>query len=469
MRSGRDAEAGDTIHRAGDGGAGRNPRGAVSGGSTRSSDEENRVAQGQELIERMIERENLNLAWRNVRRNRGSPGVDGRDMDATMRHVRKHWPEIETHLRAGTHVPKPVKRVEIEKPGGGVRKLGVPCILDRWLQQAALQVLTPLFDPDFSEHSHGFRPGRSARQAVEQARQYQTEGKGWVVDLDLAGFFDEVNHDLLMARARRKVTDKGMLKLIRSFLKSGVMTGGLTETTDKGTPQGGPLSPLLSNIMLDDLDKELERRGHAFCRYADDCNIYVATKRSGERVLESITDYLEKKLKLKVNRAKSAVDRPSRRVFLGYSFTPGRKPRIRVPKKTTQKMKDKLKKLCREGRGRNLGRFIGERLNPVLRGWTNYFRLSETKTFAGELDEWLRHRLRCILWRQWKRPRTRQTKLTAPGLGEERAWKSSVNGRGAWWNSGASHMNAAVPRKAFERMGLLSVYDQLISLGRPST
>lgn len=469
MRSGRDAEAGGTSHRAGDGGAGRNPRGAAPGASTRSSDEENRVAQGQELIERMIERENLNLAWRNVRRNRGSPGVDGRDMDATMHHVRKHWPEIEAHLKAGTYVPKPVKRVEIEKPGGGVRKLGVPCILDRWLQQAALQVLTPLFDPGFSEHSYGFRPGRSAHQAVEQARQYQTEGKGWVVDLDLASFFDEVNHDLLMARVRRKVTDKGMLKLIRSFLKSGVMIGGLTETTDKGTPQGGPLSPLLSNIMLDGLDKELERRGHAFCRYADDCNIYIGTKRSGERVLESITEYLEKKLKLKVNRAKSAVDRPSRRVFLGYSFTPGKKPRMRVPKKTTQKMKNKLKKLCREGRGRNLERFIGDRLNPVLRGWTNYFRLSETKTFAGELDEWLRHRLRCILWRQWKRPRTRQTKLTALGLDEERAWKSSVNGRGAWWNSGASHMNAAVPRKAFERMGLLSVYAQLMALRRTST
>jgi RNA-directed DNA polymerase len=264
-----------------------------------------------------------------------------------------------------------------------------------------------------------------------------------------------------MARVRRHVKDKAMLKLIRSWLNAGVMINGQTEPTDKGTPQGGPLSPLLSNIILDDLDKELERRGHCFCRYADDCNIYVATQRSGERVLASITTYLENKLKLKVNHLKSAVDRPNRRVFLGYSFTSGKKPRIRVPAKSAQKMKSKLKQLFRKGRGRNVQRFIQETLNPVLRGWTNYFRLSQTKTFARELDEWLRHRLRCVIWRQWKRPRTRYKKLVQLGLRPERARKSSFNGRGPWFNSGASHMNAALPRKVFTKMNLLSVYDQL--------
>ena len=469
MRVNKEAEADRTSYRTEAGRAGRNPRKPSIGASSHPSEGNNRVAQEQGLIEQMTERENMNLAWRKVRSNRGSSGIDGRDMESTLAYARKYWPEIEAHLLAGTYRPKPVKRVELEKPGGGMRKLGVPTILDRLIQQAALQVLTPLFDPGFSEHSYGFRPGRSAHEAVEQAREYQLKGKQWVVDLDLKSFFDEVNHDLLLARVRRKVKDKRMLKLIRAYLNSGVMVGGVTQSTDKGTPQGGPASPLLSNIMLDDLDKELEKRGHCFCRYADDCNIYVGTKRSGERVLESITTYLEGKLKLKVNHGKSAVDRPHRRTFLGYSFTPEKKPRIRVPRKSVQKMKSKLKKLCREGRGRNLERFICETLNPVLRGWTNYFRLSETKSFAKELDEGLRHRLRCILWRQWKQPRTRRKKLLGLGLDPERAWKCTGNGRGPWFNSGSSDMNVALPLKAFERMKLLSVYDHLKFRRRTST
>ena len=412
----------------------------------------------------MTERGNMNAAWKRVRANGGIGGVDGLDMSATHTYLQKNWDRIKAELESGTYRPSPVQRVEIPKPGGGMRKLGVPTILERVLQQAAHQILSPLLEPEFSEHSYGFRPGRSAADAVQQAQQYQQEGKNWVVDLDLKAFFDEVNHDLLMARVRRHVKDKTMLKLIRSWLKAGVMNGGLTEATEKGTPQGGPLSPLLSNLMLNDLDKELERRGHSFCRYADDCNIYVQTERSGERVLASITAYLENKLKLKVNHLKSAVDRPSRRVFLGYSFTGGKASRIRVPKQSVQKLKAKLRKTFREGRGRNLKRTIEETLNPILRGWTNYFRLSQTRSFTRELDEWIRHRLRCILWRQWRRPRTRYKKLIALGLSPERARKGSFNGRGAWFNSGASHMNAAVPVKALHQMNLLSVRDYLESV-----
>lgn len=464
MKGSEEAEAGGSPRRAGAGDGGRNPRTAAPGASEPPSGRDKPVAQDQQLIEELIERDNLNRAWKQVRRNRGSPGVDGRDLNQTQAYVKEHWNEIEAHLLAGTYRPKPVERVEIPKAGGGTRLLGVPTILDRFIQQAALQVLTPIFEPHFSEHSYGFRPGRSAHQAVKAAQEYQQSGKGWVVDLDLKAFFDEVNHDLLMARVRRHVKDKRMLKLIRAFLRSGVLINGITETTEKGTPQGGPLSPLLSNIMLNDLDHELERRGHCFCRYADDSNIYVGTKRSGERVLESIMDYVEGKLKLKVNRDKSAVERPSRRTFLGYSFTVGKEPRVRVPKKTVQKIKSKIKQHCRKGRGQNLQRFIEETLNPVLRGWTQYFRLSETKQFARELDEWIRRRLRCILWRQWKKPRTREKKLRELGLNPHRAWKSSVNGRSPWFNSGAAHMNYAVPKRLFKAWGLVSVFDYLTNL-----
>jgi RNA-directed DNA polymerase len=450
-------------------GAGRNAGSSATGATSAASDESQGTGQGEELIEQMIERDNLNAAWKRVRSNQGAEGVDGLDIEGTQTLIRREWDKIKARLIAGDYQPRPVRRVEIPKPNGGTRKLGVPTVLDRFIQQAALQVLSPLFEPDFSEHSYGFRPGRSAHQAVLAARDYQWAGKRWVVDLDLASFFDEVNHDLLMARVRRKVKDNRMLKLIRAFLNSGVMIGGLTQPTQKGTPQGGPLSPLLSNILLDDLDKELEKRGHRFCRYADDCNIYVGSRTGGERVMASITGFLEGKMKLKVNREKSAVAFPVARVFLGYSFTAHKQSKIRVPEKTCMKMRAKLKQRFRQGRGRNIGRFIRETLNPLLRGWMNYFRLSETKGFAEELDGWIRRHLRGMIWRQWKLPTTRFKRLRALGLGKDRAHQSASNGRGAWFNSGASHMNAALSPKSFAAMGLINLLDTLNSYASSST
>jgi RNA-directed DNA polymerase len=433
------------------------------GATSAASDKSQNIGPGDGLIEQMIERGNLKSAWKKVKGNQGAEGVDGLNIEGTEALIRREWDQIEARLKAGAYRPRPVRRVEIPKAGGGTRKLGVPTVLDRFVQQAALQVLSPLFEPGFSEHSYGFRPGRSAHQAVLAAREYQKAGKRQVVDLDLASFFDEVNHDLLMARVRRKVKDDRMLRLIRAFLQSGVMVGGITQPVEKGTPQGGPLSPLLSNILLDDLDKELEKRGHRFCRYADDCNIYVGSRQSGIRVMASITRFLEGPMKLKVNQAKSAVAAPVNRVFLGYSFTARKEPKIRVPEKTCMKMRAKLKERFRHGRGQNLERFIRETLNPLLRGWMNYFRLSETKTFAEELDSWIRRRLRAIIWRQWKRPGTRYKRLIALGLPQARAHLSASNGRGPWFNSGASHMIATLPTKSFAAMGLVSLLEILRS------
>lgn len=418
--------------------------------------------EAQELLEQIVAPENMRLAWKQVKRNKGAPGVDGRTIDETADLLRQDWKEIKERLLDGTYQPKPALRVEIPKTGGGVRRLGVPTVLDRLIQQAVSQVLSPLFEPVFSESSYGFRPGRSAHDAVLMARSYQRDGKRWVVDMDLKAFFDEVDHDILMGRVRRKVKDRRVNRLINLYLKAGVLTSSGEEATEKGTPQGGPLSPLLSNILLDDLDKELERRGHRFCRYADDCNIYVSSRRSGERVLESVSRYVEVKLKLKVNVQKSAVDRPWKRSFLGYSFTPHRNPKVRVPAKSVKRLRQNLKGLFRQGRGRNLRRFINETLNPMLRGWLNYFRLSETKGFAEELDGWVRRRLRLILWRQWKRGRTRYKRLMARGLAEERARKSAYNGFGPWWNSGASHMNDAFRKKYFDGLGLVNLLETLL-------
>ena len=429
----------------------------------------NSLPEAQSLIERMVERDNMVKALSRVRQNRGAAGIDKMSVDELPGYLQRNWHLIKEQLLSGTYRPKAVLRVEIAKANGGTRLLGIPTVLDRLIQQAMHQVLHPLFDAEFSDNCYGFRPGRNAQQAVRQAKAYQLAGKRWVVDMDLAQFFDEVNHDVLMARVGRKVKDRRMLALIRSYLQAGVMIGGATSRTPKGTPQGGPISPLLSNILLDELDKELERRGHTFCRYADDSNIYVSSRRAGDRVLESITRYVETRLKLKVNRGKSAVDRPWNRKFLGYTFSAHKKCKLRVAPQSLQRFRKHLKGLFRTGRGRNVARFIQKDLNPVLRGWINYFRLAETKGFAEELDQWVRRRLRLILWRQWKRPWTRFKRLMKFGIAEERAAKSAFSGRGPWYNSGAPHVNQALPKKFFEKMGLLSVLDQLQRFRTAST
>jgi len=430
-------------------------------GSNHLLTEEISIPAGCNLLEQMVERDNMLKALRRVMQNKGTSGVDRMSVSKLPEYLRSNWRYIKEQLLTGKYKPRPVLRVEIPKADGGTRHLGVPTVLDRLVQQAMHQVLAPLFDPYFSESSYGFRPGRSAHQAILQAKKYQHEGKRWVVDMDLAKFFDEVNHDILMSGVSRRVKDRKMLYLIRQYLQSGVMVGGVLSRTPKGTPQGGPLSPLLSNILLDKLDKELERRGHSFCRYADDCNIYVGSRRAAERVLESVVHYVERKLKLKVNRSKSAVGRPWERVFLGYSFTFHKRCRIKVAAKSIKRFRAHLKQLLRIGRGRNLERFIREDLTPVLRGWINYFSLAETKGFAEELDQWIRRRLRLILWIQWKRPWTRLKKLMRLGIPEERSSRSAFNGRGPWYNSGASHMNMALPKKFFDKLGLISVIKQL--------
>jgi RNA-directed DNA polymerase len=341
-----------------------------------------------------------------------------------------------------------------------MRMLGIPTVLDRLIQQALQQVLSPLFEASFSESSYGFRPQRSAQQAVLKAREYVRTGRWWVVDIDLEKFFDRVNHDVLMSRLARRIKDKRVLRLIRRYLQAGMMSNGLTTVRREGTPQGGPLSPLLSNILLDELDKELERRGHKFCRYADDSNIYVQSRSAGERVMKSISRFLEQRLRLKVNAAKSAVARPWERKFLGYSLTRHREARLKVAASSVLRLKEKLREIFRRGRGRNVGRLIEDELTPLLRGWMNYFRLAEVKGVFDELDSWIRRKLRCLIWRQWKRPYTRAKHLMRRGLKEAQARESAGNGRGPWWNAGASHMNAAFPKSYFDRCGLLSLSEQ---------
>jgi group II intron reverse transcriptase/maturase len=411
-------------------------------------------------MEQVVDLGNMRSAYLRVVENRGAPGVDDVPVTELRGWLKEHWPSVKAALLEGRYIPQPVRAVDIPKPTGGTRTLGVPTVVDRLVQQALHQVLQPLFEPTFSEGSFGFRPGRNAHQAVQQAQAHICEGKRWVVDIDLERFFDRVNHDVLMARVARRVGDKRVLKLIRRFLEAGLMRNGLTEPRTEGTPQGGPLSPLLSNILLTDLDRELERRGLAFVRYADDCNIYVGSRVAGERVMRGIRTFLEEVLRLRVNERKSAVARPWERKFLGYSCTAQRKSRLRIAPASVKRLKHKVRERLRAGRGRSL-RHTVEELNPLLRGWINYFQLTQTKGVVDELDQWLRRRLRCLLWRQWKKPRTRARKLRALGLDAERARLSAGNGHGPWWNAGASHMNQALPARHFARMGLVSLLPEL--------
>jgi group II intron reverse transcriptase/maturase len=409
-------------------------------------------------MERVVERANMELAYQRVVRNKGAAGVDGLGVSELKGWLKVHWPSVRTALLEGRYIPRPVRRVAIAKPDGGVRALGIPTVVDRLIQQALLQVLTPVFEPTFSERSYGFRPGRSAAQAVKQAQAYVRDGKRWVVDLDLEKFFDRVNHDVLMSRVARRVGDERVLKLIRRFLTAGMMQDGVTTARTEGTPQGGPLSPLLSNVLLTDLDRELARRGLSFCRYADDCNIYVGSRVAGERVMGSLRTYLEEALKLRVNEAKSAVARPWGRRFLGYSVTSERRTRLKIAPESVRRLKQRIREQLRQGRGRSLGRTI-EDLTPLTRGWVAYYREAEVRAPLEDLDAWLRRRLRCLLWRQWKRPSTRARRLRQLGLDAETARVSAGNGRGPWWNAGAWHMNRAIPAAYLARMGLASLVD----------
>src|SRR6516165_1905729 len=396
--------------------------------STASGNE--RPARTDRLMEEICEPENLKAAFKQVKANKGSAGVDGMTVHQLTDYLKQHWPVIREQLLKATYEPKPVRRVEIPKPDGGVRKLGIPTVLDRFIQQAVMQVLQRRWDPTFSNHSYGFRPGRSAHQAVAQAQQYIAAGYGWVVDLDLEKFFDRVHHDKLMGQIAKRVEDKRLLKLIRAFLNAGVMENGLVSPSVEGTPQGGPLSPLLSNLVLDELDRELECRGHRFVRYADDCNIYVRSERAGQRVMESISRFITQKLKLKVNEAKSAVARPQERKFLGFSFTAGPDVKRTIAPKSLDRFKQRIRDITRRAKGVSIKTTM-EELATYMRGWRGYFGFCQTPEVLVALTRWVRLRLRAALWRQWKTPRRRRAALIALGVrGELRNMAGS--GHGPW-------------------------------------
>src|SRR5277367_6390271 len=410
------------------------------------------LAVTEQLMEEVCDGENLQSAWKRVRRNQGSPGADGMTIDDAKVYLREHWPSIRSQLLDGTYQPQPVKRVEIPKPGGGIRKLGVPCVVDRLIQQAVLQVLQEQWDPTFSEHSYGFRPGRSAHQAVAQAQRYVAEGYNVVVDLDLETFFDRVNHDCLMARDAARISDKRVLKLIRAFLTAGVMEDGLVLPVDEGTPQGGPLSPLLSNVMLDDLDKELTRRGHRFCRYADDCNIYVRSFRAGERVMASVSRFLTVKLRLKVNEAKSAVAQPEERKFLGFSIANDGSER-RIAPKALDKFKTRIRDMTRRTRGVSLQQVIKE-LKPYIVGWRGYFGFCQTPQVLTNLEARIRRRLRLYLWRQWRTGQNRFAELRRRGVAKFPAAVAAGSSTGLWRMSVHPVVQQALRNGYFDSLGL---------------
>jgi RNA-directed DNA polymerase len=411
------------------------------------------------LMEEVCERENLKEALRKVKANKGSAGIDRMTVDQLSDYLKQHWPAIREQLLNGTYEPKPVRRVEIPKPdGGGMRKLGIPSVLDRFIQQAVMQVLQRRWDRTFSESSYGFRPGRSAHQAVAQAQQYIAEGYGWCVDFDLEKFFDRVNHDKLMGRIAKRVEDKRLLKLIRAFLNAGVMENGLVSPSVEGTPQGGPLSPLLSNLVLDELDRELERRGLRFVRYADDCNIYVRSERAGQRVMESITRFITQKLKLKVNEPKSAVARPQERKFLGFSFSVGTEVKRVIAPKALDRFKQRIREITPRAKGVSLETTM-EELAPYMRGWRSYFGFCETPEVLRSLTSWVRRRLRCALWRQWKTPRRRRAALLALGVPPPLASSMAGSGRGPWYLALTHTLHVWLSNAYFKSLGLPSLVE----------
>jgi RNA-directed DNA polymerase len=408
-----------------------------------------------QLLEMIVERENLRRAFRQVRRNQGAPGVDGMTVGQLGRYLRKHWPKIKAAILQGRYKPLPVRRKEIEKPEGGVRWLGIPAVVDRFIQAAVAQVLSAMWEPIFSESSFGFRPNRSQHDAVHRALEYVRAGHRNVVDIDLSKFFDRVCHDRLLSRLATRVKDPRVLKLIRAFLESGVMVDGLTEATEEGVPQGGPLSPVLSNVVLDELDKELERRGLCFVRFADDIVIYVKSRRAGERVLQSVTRFITHRMRLKVNADKSGVHHPWTSKFLGFTFTNSvERPQIRLHWKTVQRMKERVRELTGRSSGRSVKRVVTD-LSAFLRGWWNYFGVIQSRNRLARLEVWIHRRLRTLIWKQWKRARTRIRQLMARGIPKAFAVPVGASRKGPWRMSQVKWVVFAVPGRYFESLGLI--------------
>jgi len=417
----------------------------------------NDIQKEEGLLERILRKDNLNLAYKRVKANKGSHGVDGMTVDELLPHLKQYGGELKQSILKGEYHPQPVRRVEIPKPDGGKRLLGIPTVVDRVIQQAIAQELTQIFDPYFSENSYGFRPGKSAHQAVMAARGHIEQGYNWTVDIDLEKFFDKVNHKKLMELVGRKVKDERVLRLIRMYLESGIMMNGVKVKSEEGTPQGGPLSPLLANIMLDELDKELEKRGHKACRYADDCNIYVKSRRAGERVMEGISYFIENVLKLKINRKKSAVDRPGRRKFLGFSFYKYKgKVRNYIPQKPIQRFKNKVKEVTARSNSTDM-ETRQNRLNRLITGWVNYFRLADMKMLAAELDRWIRRRIRMCYWKQWKKVGTRHDNLVKLGISNSKAWEYANTRKGCWRIAGSYILDKSLTSKYLEDAGFLSL------------
>lgn len=422
--------------------------------SPEANSETESLAATERMLEEVLDKENLKEALSKVLENKGAAGVDGMTVDKLPAYLKENWKRIRKELLEGKYAPRAVKRVEIPKATGGMRQLGIPCAIDRFIQTALQQVFQKYWDGTFSQHSYGFRPGKSQHQAIKQAQEYVSSGLRWVVDLDLEKFFDRVNHDVLMSRIAKRVKDKRVLKLVRAYLNAGMMADGLTKPTEEGVPQGGPLSPILSNLLLDDLDKELEKRGLRFVRFADDCNTYVASKRAGERVMESITKFLSMRLRLKVNEAKSAVGRPWERKFLGFTFTNQQLPRRRIAPAALKRMKDRIRKITSRKRGNSLQQII-EELTSYLRGWIGYFGHCQTPSVLQKLEQWIRRKLRCIVWKRWKRSSTRFKRLRAMGLSILHALEGAGNGsRGPWRMSASPPLQNAFSITYFETLGL---------------